>query len=116
VVRVRQGADYGWPDCWPSYALQKLIGSCSGVTPPIAYLEPHSSADGIVSWRGDLFVTEWGEYLHRKHGRVVVRIRRGHVTTFATGFDHPLSLAVSPSGDLLVADWGRGVIYAIRKP
>jgi hypothetical protein len=38
------------------------------------------------------------------------------VSTFATGFDHPLALAVGPSGDLLVADWGRGVIYAIRKP
>jgi glucose/arabinose dehydrogenase len=116
VVRVRRGADYGWPDCWPSYALKKLIGKCAGVTPPIAYLEPHSSADGIASWRGDLFVAEWGEYLHTKHGRVVVRIRRGHVTTFATGFDHPLALAVGPSGDLLVADWGRGTIYAIRKP
>jgi len=116
VVRIRQGADYGWPDCWPSYALAKLIGSCADVAPPIAYLEPHSSADGIASWRGDLFVAEWGEYLHNKHGRVVVRIRRGHATTFATGFGHPLALAVSPSGDLLVADWGRGVIYAIRKP
>jgi glucose/arabinose dehydrogenase len=115
VVRIKQGADYGWPDCWPSYALEKLVGDCSGVTPPIAYLEPHASADGIVSWRGDLFVAEWGEYLHQNHGRVVVRIRRGHVTTFATGFDHPLALAVDPSGDLLVADWGRGVIYAIRK-
>jgi glucose/arabinose dehydrogenase len=116
VVRIRQGADYGWPDCWPSYVLKKLIGSCSGVTSPVAYLDPHSSADGIASWRGDLFVAEWGEYLHNTHGRVVVRIRRGHVTTFATGFDHPLALAVGPSGDLLVADWGRGVIYAIRKP
>jgi glucose/arabinose dehydrogenase len=116
VVRIRQGADYGWPDCWPSYALKKLTGTCAGVTPPVAYLEPHSSADGIASWRGDLFVAEWGEYLHTTHGRVVVRIRNGHVTTFATGFDHPLALAVSPSGDLLVADWGRGVIYAIRKP
>jgi glucose/arabinose dehydrogenase len=46
----------------------------------------------------------------------VVRIRRGLVTTFATGFDHPLALAVGPSGDLLVADWGRGTIYSIRKP
>jgi glucose/arabinose dehydrogenase len=115
VVRIRPGANYGWPDCWPSYALKKLIGDCSGVTPPIAYLEPHSSADGITSWRGDLFVAEWGEYLSTKHGRVVVRISRGHVTTFATGFEHPLALAVDPSGDLLVADWGRGAIYAIRK-
>ena len=29
---------------------------------------------------------------------------------------HPLALTVDPSGDLLVADWGRGVIYAIRSP
>jgi glucose/arabinose dehydrogenase len=115
VVHVRQGADFGWPSCWPSYALRRLIGTCGGVTRPVAYLEPHSSADGIVSWRGDLFVTEWGEYLHHRHGRVLVRIRRGHATTFATGFDHPLALAVGPSGDLLVADWGRGVIYSIRK-
>jgi glucose/arabinose dehydrogenase len=116
VVRIRQGADYGWPDCWPSYALKKLIGNCSDVTPPVAYLQPHSSADGIASWRGDLFVAEWGEYVHTTHGRVVVRIRGRHVTTFATGFDHPLALAVGPSGDLLVADWGRGTIYAIKKP
>jgi glucose/arabinose dehydrogenase len=115
VVRVRQGADFGWPDCWPSYALRRLVGACGGVTPPVAYLEPHSSADGIVSWRGDLFVTEWGEYLSHAHGRRVVRIRRGRVSTFATGLDHPLALAVGPAGDLLVADWGRGVIYAIRK-
>jgi glucose/arabinose dehydrogenase len=115
VVRVSQGANYGWPGCWPSYALKKLIGACSSVTPPVAYLQPHSSADGIASWRGDLFVAEWGEYLSTKHGRVIVRIHGGKVTTFATGFDHPLALAVGPSGDLLVADWGRGVIYAIRK-
>lgn len=115
VVRVQQGANYGWPDCWASYALKKLTGSCTGVAKPIAYLEPHSSADGIASWRGDLYVAEWGEYLHHNHGRYLVRIANGRVTTFATGFDHPLALAVDPSGDLLVADWGQGVIYAIRK-
>lgn len=117
VVRVRPGADYGWPACWPSYALRRLVGECGRVTPPVAYLEPHSSADGIVSWRGDLFVAEWGEYLARRHGRVLVRIHRGRATTFATGFDHPLALAVGPAGDLLVADWDRGVIYRIvRSP
>ncbi|HEY5294898.1 MAG TPA: PQQ-dependent sugar dehydrogenase [Gaiellaceae bacterium] len=115
VVRVRSGADYGWPACWPSYALHKLTGACGGVTAPVAYLEPHSSADGIASWRGDLFVAEWGEYLSRAHGRRVVRIRRGKVTTFATGIDHPLALTVDPSGGLLVADWGRGVIYEISR-
>jgi glucose/arabinose dehydrogenase len=115
LVRVTRGANYGWPGCWPGYALRKLVGSCAGVTPPIAYLEPHSSADGLALWRGDLFVAEWGEYLSSKHGRVVVRIVHGRATTFASGFQHPLALAVDPQGELLVADWGRGVIYAIAR-
>jgi glucose/arabinose dehydrogenase len=115
LVRIRTGADYGWPGCWPGWALRRLVGSCHGVTAPIAYLEPHSSADGIARWRGDLFVAEWGEYLSSKHGRVVVRIVHGRATTFASGFQHPLALAVDPGGELLVADWGRGVIYAIAR-
>jgi glucose/arabinose dehydrogenase len=114
VVRVRAGNDFGWPACWPSAALSRLVGSCRGVTPPIAYLEPHSSADGIAWWRGGLVVAEWGEYLSSKHGRVVVRIVRGKPVVFATGFEHPLALAVDSVGDLLVADWGRGVVYRIR--
>ena len=114
VVRIRRGADYGWPSCWPSYALRRLIELCCGVMPPFAYLEPHSSADGLA-WRGGSFVAEWGEYLSHVHGRRLVRIRRGRAATFATGFDHPLALAVGPSRDLLVADWGRGVIYSIAK-
>jgi glucose/arabinose dehydrogenase len=115
LVRIRRGADYGWPDCWPDYALRRLTGRCKGVTAPVAYLEPHSSADGIVSWRGDIFVAEWGEYLSSKHGRVVVRIVHGRATTFASGFRHPLALAVDPQGELLVSDWGTGVIYAIGR-
>ena len=120
VVVVRQGAFYGWPRCWPSYRLRKLAGRCRGVTPPAAYLEPHSSADGIAFWRNDLYVALWGQYLSNRHGRRVVRIRLGpggkarRVTDFARGFDHPLALVVDRTGALLIADWGRGVIYRIQ--
>jgi glucose/arabinose dehydrogenase len=119
VVVVREGAFYGWPRCWPSYQQRRLAGRCTGVTPPAAYLEPHSSADGLAFWRGDLFVALWGEYLSTRHGRTVMRIRLGpggratRVTKFASGFDHPLALVVDRTGALLVADWGRGVIYRI---
>ena len=34
IVRIRQGADYGWPRCWASWRLRRLQGSCRGVTPP----------------------------------------------------------------------------------
>jgi glucose/arabinose dehydrogenase len=120
VVVVRRGAFYGWPRCWPSYRLRKLAGRCRGVTSPAAYLEPHSSADGIAFWKGDLYAALWGQYLSKRHGRRVVRIGLGangkatRVTDFARGFDHPLALAVDRTGALLVADWGRGVIYRIQ--
>jgi glucose/arabinose dehydrogenase len=120
VVRVRKGADYGWPTCWPSYRRRRLVGSCRGVARPAAYLEPHSSADGIAFWRGALYVAEWGQYDSHRRGRRVVRVpvlrggRLGSATTFADGFDHPLALL--PAGRaLLVADWGRGVVYRLGR-
>jgi glucose/arabinose dehydrogenase len=129
IVRVRHGADYGWPRCWPSARLLELVGKCDGVTPPAAYLEPHSSADGIAfytgktfpaEYRGDLFVAEWGQYLEKRFGRRVVRVelapdgRDSKVTVFASGFDHPLAVAVDRQGALLVADYGRGLVYRIQ--
>jgi glucose/arabinose dehydrogenase len=129
IVAVEEGAGYGWPDCWPSYYRKRLIGDCEGVTPPIAYLEPHSSADGIAfytgtsfpaQYAGDLFVAEWGEYYSDEHGRKVVRVKLGpngiasSVSGFAEGFTHPLAVAVDQWGALLVADWEEGVIYRIQ--
>jgi glucose/arabinose dehydrogenase len=117
VVRIRPGAHYGWPACWASWRLRRLVGACHGVARPKAYLEPHSSADGIAFWRGALYVAEWGEYLSSRHGRRIVRVMLGRsprITTFADGFDHPLALLPAKRG-LLVADWGRGVIYRISR-
>ena len=53
IVLFRRGADYGWPDCWASWRQRRLAGRCGGVTPPVAYLEPHSSANSLVFWRGE---------------------------------------------------------------
>jgi glucose/arabinose dehydrogenase len=129
IVVFERGAFYGWPRCWPSYQRRRLVGRCAGVTPPAAYLEPHSSADGIVfytgssfpaEYHGNLFVALWGQYDSHRHGRRVMRIelladgRGRRVREFADGFDHPLALAVDRLGALLVADWGRGVIYRIQ--
>jgi glucose/arabinose dehydrogenase len=128
VVEIRQGRRYGWPECWPSYARKRLMGSCGGVTRPLAYLEPHSSADGLAVYRGDsfgerfqgnLFVAEWGQYDRRRRGRKVSRVvlrggRPAAVSTFASGFEHPIAVAVDPLGALLVADHGDGLIYRIQ--
>jgi glucose/arabinose dehydrogenase len=109
-----------------------MVGTCAGVTRPVAYLEQHSSADGLVAYRGrsfgkhyqgNVFVALWGEYLTTAHGRRVDRVipapsgdpRKARVEPFATGFDHPLAVAVARDGALLVADYGRGVIYRIQR-
>ena len=120
IVEVRQGRNFGWPRCWPSYRTKRLRGNCRGVTRPVAYLEPHSAPGGMAFWKGALFVAEWGEYLKRDHGRKLTRVllrpgRPAAVSTFATGFTHPLAVIVEPAGGLLVADHGRGVIYRITE-
>jgi glucose/arabinose dehydrogenase len=121
VVAVNHGAFYGWPRCWPNARTLRLSGRCSGVRAPVAYLEPHASADGIAFWRGDLYVAEWGQYLSHRFGRRIVRVhlrpgRPALVTSFASGFVHPLALLPDRhGGGLLVADWARGVVYRITR-
>jgi glucose/arabinose dehydrogenase len=119
IVEILPGRDFGWPRCWPSHRQKRLRGSCGGVTPPVAYLEPHSAPGGMAFWNGALFVAEWGQYLERTHGRKLTRVllrpgRPAVVSTFATGFAHPLAVIVK-GGALLVADHGRGIVYRIRK-
>ncbi len=114
VVVLRRGADYGWPNCWASFHRHRLSGSCTGVAKPLAYLEPHSSADGIAFWRDALFVTEWGQYLSRAHGRKVVRVGLdGRASVFATGLVHPLAIAEHDNA-LYVGDYSTGVVQRIR--
>lgn len=120
VVEIRPDRHFGWPRCRPSHRLKQLVGRCRGVTPPVAYLEPHSAPAGMAFWGDGLYVAEWGEYLKRTHGRKVSRVvlregRPAAVSTFATGFEHPIAVAVDRENSLLVADHGRGVVYRIRK-
>ena len=48
-----------------------------GVTPPVAYLEPHSSADSLALWAGTMIVAEWGQYLSERWGRKLVQVNLG---------------------------------------
>jgi glucose/arabinose dehydrogenase len=129
LVRIEPGAHYGWPECWPSARRKRLVGDCDGVEQPVAYLEPHSSADGFAFYTGDtfparfrhaIFIALWGQYESRRYGRRVDLVTlsedgsRGRVRPFARGFEHPLAVVVDPRGALLVADWGRGTIYRIQ--
>jgi glucose/arabinose dehydrogenase len=126
MIAVADGINAGWPRCWPSYPDGGLHGSCAGVTPPLAVFAPHTSADGLVFYEGtefpadyqdNAFVAEWGANAGGSIGRRVVRVvLNGGVATgtdFATGFSHPLALAVAQDGGLLVGDYGTGRIVEI---
>lgn len=130
LLRVVDGEDAGWPRCWPAYPDGSLHGNCAGVAPPIAVFTPHSSADGIVFYEStefgadyaeNAFVTEWGANVGGPTGRRVERVvfsgstgdEHGRVSDFATGFSHPLAIAVAPDGGLLVGDYGTGQIIEI---
>jgi glucose/arabinose dehydrogenase len=121
---IVHGGNYGWPDCWGRGGGTR----CAGTRAPVALLAPHSSADGIVfyttttfpkRYRGDAFIAEWGDDVTSLGtGHVVVRVHftgtRATVSNFATGFSHPLAVAVGTDGALLVADNGTGIIWRIQ--
>ena len=121
---IVQGGNYGFPNCWGN----GQGPNCRGVIRPVALFEPHSSADGIVfysahtfpkRYQGDAFVAEWGaEYGPAPTGHIVKDVhfsgKRITVSTFATGFSHPLAVAIAPDSSLLVADWGTGIIWRIQ--
>jgi glucose/arabinose dehydrogenase len=130
LLRVVEGENAGWPRCWPSFPDGGLQGSCAGVSPPIAVFTPHSSSDAVTfyeaaefgsEYAGNAFVTQWGANGGGTVGRRVVRVvfsgsgtsERGQVTDFATGFSHPLAIAVGPDGGLLVGDYGTGQVVEI---
>src|SRR5262249_23035963 len=120
VVRIRPGAFYGWPRCWPSFQRKVLAGRCRGGAAPLADPQPHPSAGGLAVLGGGPVVAVLGPEPCGRPGRRLVRIDLGPrgraraVTTFASGFEHPLALVVDRHGGLLVADWSRGVIYRIQ--
>jgi glucose/arabinose dehydrogenase len=122
--RIVRGGNYGFPDCWGRGGGTH----CKGTIAAVALFEPHSSADGLVfysrrtfpeRYRGDAFVAEWGDSVNGLGtGRILKDVHfagsRVTVSTFATGFTHPVAVAIAPDSSLLVADWGSGTIWRIQ--
>ena len=73
LLRVEQGADYGWPECYfddkqnklvlaPEYGGDggKKVGVCAGKKPPIAWFPAHWAPNDLLIYRGDSFPTAYG--------------------------------------------------------
>lgn len=121
---IAHGANYGWPGCWGYHKGSK----CAHTRQPAAVFPPHCSADGIAfdsgnglgaKYRGDAFVAEYGDTINDLDTGHIVQLvhfgKRVTVHTFATGFENPLAVAMSPNHSLLVGDFGTGIIWRFHR-
>lgn len=135
----RAGMHFGMPYCLQGDLLDKKFGkgkSCDDYTPPVAKLDAHGAALGLVFYTGKmfppdytnrLFVTQHGSWdRSEKSGyRILVldvqpdgKVLKTQV--FASGWlqnerawGRPNDVLVMPDGALLVSDDKAGVIYRI---
>ena len=125
---IVQGGDYGYPHCWS----EQDQPDCESTIPPIAFFEPHSSANGVdiyngeafpLDFRGNAFVTIFGSWLKpnvQTGIQRVVLIPNGETYTaeiswfirFPAGV-MPLPLLSGPDGALYVGDYVNDAIYRI---
>jgi len=135
----KQGMHFGSPYCHQGDLLDEEFGKgkdCADYTPPVAKLDPHGAALGLVfytaqmfpdAYKNRLFVTLHGSWNRtKKSGYKILAMDvrpDGEVvdtTVFASGWlqneeawGRPNDVLVMPDGALLVADDKAGVIYRI---
>ena len=126
--QIVQGADYGYPGCWN----EQDQSGCEASISPIAFFEPHSSANGVdiyagerfpAEYRGNAFVTIFGSWL--KAGvqtgiqRIVLAPDGGTEAAKASWFIRfpagvmPLPLLFGSDDALYVGDYIGDAIYRI---
>jgi glucose/arabinose dehydrogenase len=138
VTIVRQGDNFGWPDCLPPNATPQDPGdNCTGITPPTVGIQAHAAPLGLAfytgaqfpsDYQGDLFVVEHGSWNRDPPAPpkiVRVHFENGQPTSvrdFATGWQtdnkptrwgRPVGIVVAPDGSLIVSDDQAGYIYRI---
>lgn len=100
---VGDGQDWGFPACYGQGG-----HDCAGVPAPLAVLDRHAAAGGVVIAGGSALVAEWAL---GKVQRVALDGRS--VTPYLTGLESPLPVLAAPDGTILVGDWGTGKVYRI---
>ena len=135
IDRIREGADYGWPDCAGDrrpveWGVEASPERCVGTEPPLVEMQAHSAPLGISFYTGAQFPASYiDDALVAFHGSwnrnvptgyKVVRIHGGKVEDLLWGFLDPAARTMSgrpvdaipgPAGDLFVSDDATGNIY-----
>jgi glucose/arabinose dehydrogenase len=117
LALVRPGENWGFPACYGQRGT-----ACRGVPAPIAVLDKHAAAGGIVvlttelgkRFDGSALVAEW--HTGKVQRVALERTATGYHGTaqpFLTGIADPLPVATTADGAVLVGDWSTGTIYRI---
>ncbi len=116
---VVPGAEHGYP--WYECDLCFKPPPEQAIVPPVYEFLAHSSPTGIVAYTADafpgyydsLFVALWSAF---PGAQKVMHFTPGGAEAgdFLVGLSSPIDLAVSPDGQLYVADFFTGIIVAIR--
>jgi glucose/arabinose dehydrogenase len=137
---VRQGANYGWPQCHAGDIIDPQFGSpgaCDGVEDPVVEMQAHSAPLGIAFYDGQQFPPTYGHSAYIAYhgswnrttptGYKVVRVAvqgdqaSGTVEDFVTGWlqptgaapGRPVGVTVGADGDLYISDDRAGLIYRV---
>ena len=129
INKLVEGRNYGYPE---------IFGNpppWSDTSAPVALLPERAGSAGLVCYEhdafpddysGDLFVALFGTLTGNgddgyEGGRRIVRVKLqdigeytvGKVSTFASGFGHPVDVEVDIDGSLLTIDWEVGQLLRI---
>jgi glucose/arabinose dehydrogenase len=138
VTIVRQGDNFGWPDCQPPSATPQAAGdTCDGITPPTIGIQAHSAPLGLAfstgsqfpaGYQNDLFVVQHGSWNRQPPAPpqiLQIHFQAGSpvgVRVFATGWQtdaggarwgRPAGIIAAPDGSLIVSDDTSGFLYRI---
>lgn len=140
---VREGGDYGWPDCVGSrrpanWGAQARPGRCPDTVVPQVEYQAHSAPLGLtfytgdnfpLSYKNDAFVAfhgSWNRSVPTGYKLVRIHAASGRATgteDFLTGFlsadnrttsGRPVHAVTAPDGALFVSDDSTGNIYRIE--
>jgi len=116
LVIVRQGANYGWPQCYadrqPNPGWNGTAAGCAQVERPLAMFHPDATPTGLAYFDGQLIVALWNGNPARL---VSVDPKDDSVKDWATGFKTPIALLTDSTGRLLVVDMYGQSITRISK-